>query len=179
MPSKHVDTVFLNGTVGVGKSTVAEIVSDLKIRAAQPHALVDLDHMRSCWPAPENDPFNLALELANLTAVVDNYRRAGIEHLVVVGVAENADAVEMYRKSTGSPELLMCRLTAEPAVVAERLRNRHRDDPSGLDWHLARAVELESILDAAGLDDIVLDTTDVGPTDVARSVMSAAGWCER
>ncbi|WP_430332914.1 AAA family ATPase [Rhodococcus sp. ACT016] len=171
-----IDTVFLNGTVGVGKSTVADIVSELKALAGQPHALIDLDYLRTCWPAPENDPFNFALELANLTSVVDNYRRAGIEHLILVGVAETADAVEKYREATHSPDLLMCRLTAQPAIVAERLRRRHRDDPAGLDWHLARATELASILDAAEIDDVVLDTTSAGPTDVARSVMSAAEW---
>ncbi|MFF1946038.1 AAA family ATPase [Rhodococcus qingshengii] len=169
-------TVFINGTVGVGKSTVAQAISGCNVRAERPHAVIDLDYIRSCWPAPENDPFNFTLELENLNSLAENYRRAGIEHLIVVGVAETAEAVEKYRDATQSPDLMMCRLTAKPEIVAARLRDRHRDDPTELGWHLARAVELTSILDAAEVDDVVLDTTEVEPHDVACSVMSATGW---
>lgn len=170
------DAVFLNGTVGVGKSTVAQTVSDLKVRARDPHALIDLDYIRSCWPAPADDPFNLTVELTNLNSIAENYRRTGIKHFILVGVAETCEVVKRYQRTIASRSLLMCRLTATPETIADRLRDRHRSDHDSLRWHLTRATELTSILDAAELGGVVLDTTGAHPLAIAHSVMSAAGW---
>jgi len=40
-----VDSVFLNGTVGVGKTTLAAALSAIE---SQTHAVLDLDEIRHC-----------------------------------------------------------------------------------------------------------------------------------
>lgn len=72
------DVVFLNGTVGAGKTTVADALSDLERRYRRPHAVIDLDQLRRLWPSTESDPFHLELELEYLAVVAANYRRFGI-----------------------------------------------------------------------------------------------------
>jgi Zeta toxin len=62
------DVVFLVGTVGAGKTTVADALSDLERRYRRPHAGIDLDQLRRLWPSAESDPFHLALELENLAS---------------------------------------------------------------------------------------------------------------
>ena len=55
------------------------------------------------------------------------------------------------------------------------MRRRH-DGPvaaASLAWHLDRARELAAILDAADLDDAVVDVSDLAPRDAARAVLSA------
>ncbi|MDR6989252.1 adenylylsulfate kinase-like enzyme [Paenarthrobacter nitroguajacolicus] len=44
--------IFLNGTVGVGKTTVAVYVGKALQRLGIAHAIIDLDAIRHAWPAP-------------------------------------------------------------------------------------------------------------------------------
>lgn len=43
-------TFFLNGSVGVGKTTTAEAVGDLLAERGIPHAVIDLDVLRRVLP---------------------------------------------------------------------------------------------------------------------------------
>ncbi len=165
--------IFLNGTVGVGKSTVLDHVADLWQEAEQPYAVFDLDHLRRTWPAPDGDPFNLALELAN-SALRSNDPAPSGRAVAVAGVLERAADRPAYEAALGG-RLVVVRLTARPEVVESRLRRRH-DGPvaaASLAWHLDRARELAAILDAADLDDAVVDVSDLAPRDAARAVLSA------
>lgn len=65
--------LLITGTVGSGKTTVAETISELLVERGMTHAVVDLDQLRLSWPPPVGDRFNYALELANLRAVAANY----------------------------------------------------------------------------------------------------------
>ncbi|HEY4268809.1 MAG TPA: hypothetical protein VGM94_11520 [Galbitalea sp.] len=171
-----VDSVFINGTVGAGKSTLAEAMSALETSAGHPHALIDLDSLRRFWPAPASDRFNHRLELENLRHVADNYRRAGAQHFVLAGVIEEAAQVPRYEEALQSDGVLVCRVVANAEVIAARITQRHADDSPVLDWHLRRAPELSAILDAAALDDLVLDSTSASPAELATRLRAAAGW---
>jgi chloramphenicol 3-O-phosphotransferase len=171
-----VDSVFINGTVGAGKSTLAEAMSALETSSGHPHALIDLDSLRRFWPAPPGDRFNHGLELENLRHVAANYRRAGAQHFVLAGVMEEAAQVPRYEEALQSDRVLVCRVVATAEVVAARLARRHADDSHALDWHLRRALELTAILDAAALDDLVLDSTSTLPAELATQLRVAAGW---
>lgn len=97
--------LFLNGAVGVGKTATLEALGDLLAGRPIPRALIDLDWLREVWPAPSDDPFNLKLELANLTAVAANSLSCGARVLAMAGVLE----------TTGSPRFLRA-----PSVPADR-----------------------------------------------------------
>ena len=102
--------IFLNGTVGVGKSTVLDHVADLWQEAEQPYAVYDLDHLRRTWPAPDGDPFNLALELANLRALRSNDPAPSGRAVAVAGVLERAADRPAYEAALGG-RLVVVRLT--------------------------------------------------------------------
>jgi chloramphenicol 3-O-phosphotransferase len=170
------DSVFLNGTVGAGKSALADAIS-----AAEPatHAVIDLDELRRLSPAPHGDPFNHELELRNLRSVVANYRAAGAGRFVLAGVIEEPAEVDRYLDALGSTGMLLCRLVAPPEVLEARLRERHRDDPEGLAWHLARVGELAAVLDRFDRHDLVLESSAASPAELAATVREAAGWDRR
>ncbi|WP_348789077.1 hypothetical protein [Leifsonia sp. NPDC080035] len=165
--------LFLNGTVGSGKSATADAVGDLLAERGIPHAVIDLDALRRVWPAPADDPFQTELELANLSDYARNASAAGARVLVLAGVVEEVAALPRYEEAVGGPVTLV-RLRADPGVTERRLRARHSADPDGLDWHLARRGELEAVLDGAGLPDTTVTTDDRTPRQVAEEALS--GW---
>lgn len=171
-----IDSIFLNGTVGVGKTTVAEALGELEAANGRAHAVIDLDQIRRCWPAPDGDPFGHEVELANLRDLVANYRVFGAEHFIVAGVIEDAAEIPRYEAALKSSGLLICRLEADAEVIEGRLTRRHADDPEGLEWHREWAEELAGILVEAALDGLVLDASTRTPRELAATIAAAAGW---
>lgn len=47
--------IFLNGTVGAGKTTVAACIGKALQRLGIAHAIIDLDAIGSAWPGPQGD----------------------------------------------------------------------------------------------------------------------------
>lgn len=93
--------LLINGTVGVGKTTVAAAVCDLLVQRQVPNALIDVDGLRKAWPSPPQDPFNMGLALRNLASVAANYVEAGVTHLILAGVYRDADRSESVRGCAG------------------------------------------------------------------------------
>lgn len=167
--------IFLNGTVGVGKTTVAVCIGNALQQLGIAHAVIDLDAIRRAWPAPAGDRFNHELELVNLASLVENYVEAGIGTFVLAGVIEDAGEIRRYRHALRGRRLRVCRITAPESVLKARLTSRHRDDPDGLRWHLNRAIELDSILVKQSLDDFVVDSSTRSAESVAWEVLNLAG----
>jgi adenylylsulfate kinase len=167
--------LLITGTVGVGKSTVAAHVGDILTARRVPHAVIDLDWLRTSWPTPPEDPFNLAMELQNLNSVAANYRHAGVDRFVLAGVLERRGDLPCYEHAIGEP-VRVVRLRAEPRLVRQRLLARHALDPARRRWHLARADELDAILDDARVSDIDIDIGTRAPESIAMEVTSCLGW---
>ena len=172
-----VTAVVINGTTGVGKSATLQAMGALLAEQRLPHALVDFDFLSLAWPAPGDDPFNLRLGLRNLTDVAANYRAAGLERLGIASVVTNRADADAFLRATGSERMLICRLRAKPSTVEARLRRRHGAQAEWeLPWFLERFQVLEDELDAAAIDDVVIDVDDLSPTAVAREALAAVGW---
>jgi adenylylsulfate kinase-like enzyme len=164
-----VKALLVTGPVGVGKTTVAEAVGGRLTEAEVPHAVIDLDWLRYSWPSPADDPFHLALELRNLSAVARNYAEAGAQRLVLAGVVESRADRERYAEVLGA-KLTVCRLKADLSVIRQRLVSRHRDGED-LQWHLNRAAELEQIYASAWVEDFVV-AAGRPVAEVAQDVIS-------
>ncbi|NJP95386.1 hypothetical protein HCN51_39135 [Nonomuraea sp. FMUSA5-5] len=162
--------LLITGTVGSGKTSVADAVGDLLAGRQVPNAVIDVDWLRRAWPSPPSDPFHGELTLRNLRPVAANYREAGAERLVLAGVVESRAERDAYEEALGVP-LRVCRLQVELPEVRRRLEARHAFDPEGLDWHLKRSGELASILEVARVEDFVVDGSDGLPSQVATRVL--------
>jgi adenylylsulfate kinase-like enzyme len=170
------EAVLLTGTVGAGKTTTMHALGALLGERGRSHALVDADAIRLLHPAPPADPFQQALELANLRDMSRNYRSAGAEVIVVAAVVEHADDVPRYADALGARDLLLVRLTVDADAVEARLRSRHAEDPAGLAWHRARAPQLAAVLAGADLGGVAVDTTSRRAAEVAALIADRAGW---
>ncbi|MEW1887893.1 MULTISPECIES: AAA family ATPase [unclassified Streptomyces] len=167
--------LLVNGTVGVGKTSVAEAVGDLLADAGVSHAVLDLDWLRKSWPAPPGDRFNFGLLLRNVRSIAGNYLDAGATRLVLAGVVERQDERKQLADAVGA-DLTVCWLQAELPVIHQRLAQRHANEPAALRWHLDRSAELDAILSRAAVDDFTVDTTTSSVHDAAASVIRAANW---
>jgi adenylylsulfate kinase len=93
----------------------------------------------------------------------------------MAGVCESRQDLDRLAAAVGAP-LVVCRLRIPLAVMQTRLRQRHAADPAGLAWHLARAGQLDSILDAADVADVELSIDERTLPEVAADVIAAIGW---
>lgn len=167
--------LLITGTVGVGKTSVADAVGGLLAGAGVPGAVVDLDRLCQSWPVPAGDPFNFGMLLRNLRCVAGNYLDAGATRLVLAGVAESRAERRRYQDAIGVG-LSVCRLRVHLPAVRQRLARRHGDDHGALRWHLDRSGELDRILDRAQVEDFTIDATDSSVDATAVAVLRAATW---
>jgi hypothetical protein len=167
--------LWLNGTVGVGKTTVGTVVAGRLAASGETAAFVDTDALGDLAPRPVDDPFNTRLVARNLAAVAANFSEAGARSLVVAGVIEATDDLERYEQAVCA-RITLVRLVMPAPDIESRLRARHGDiDPGGLRWHLDRAPVLAAALDASSLP--MIDVTNSGdPDTTARAVLAAVGW---
>ncbi len=163
--------IFLNGGYGVGKSATLDHVGDLLADNGQAFSLMDVDWFHRSWPPATDDPENVVIEAQNMTAAWGNYLRAGPRQPVVAGVlASNADR-DRYAGVFALP-IRSIRLVARPAVVETRLRGRYTEHQvANLSWHLERHVTLTDSLELNGLDEAIVDTSELGPRAVAAAVL--------
>ena len=167
--------LLITGTVGAGKTSVAEMVGDLLSEAGVPNAVTDLDWLRRSWPSPAGDRFNLAMELRNLRAMARNYLDGGAGRIILAGVIETQIEREHHLDALGVP-LAVCRLRVDLPVVRARLARRHKGESAALHWHLDRSGELDAILETAGVEDFTVDASDLSIALTAAKVIRAAGW---
>ena len=94
---------MITGVYGAGKSSVAEeIAHALEARGAR-FGAVDLDWLM-WFGVPGVEPENLRrVFLANLAAVVANYRDAGVIHLVLAGAVRDREEVGELEAAAGMP----------------------------------------------------------------------------
>jgi chloramphenicol 3-O-phosphotransferase len=161
--------IFLNGGFGAGKSSALEHVGDLLAEAGRPFSLMDVDWFHRSWP-PAN-PDNSLIEAHNIATVWKCYQSAGPRQLVMSGVISTIAAQERYAAAV-ERRIRMVRLTADADIIRQRLRGRYSSSQrSALEWHLERCDEIAARLEAADLDELVIDTSMLKPHEVAERTL--------
>ena len=172
-----VPTIVVTGPVGVGKTTLVEAMSSLLRQAEIPHAAVDFDQLTASYPrSPDDDVWGTELGLANLAALWRNYSALGADRLVIARVIEARQDLDGFRRAVPGAEIVVVRLRAP----LETLRSRVRQRGTGLsmEWHLNRAGVLAASMDAAPVEDLLVDTDGRHQTELARDVLDRVGWLD-
>lgn len=164
-----IPTIVITGPVGVGKTAVASVMSDLLSAANEPHALIDMDHLRMSYPRPPEDRFHMALGLRNLAALWANYRAAGAECLLLADIVESQGDVDAYRVAVPNADVTVVRLLATPDAVRRRLALRESGE--SLRWHQYRAVELAALMEKEAIGDVLVETDEKTAIQVATEIV--------
>jgi chloramphenicol 3-O-phosphotransferase len=170
-----IDAAVLTGTIGVGKTTVAEAISDSLHRAGHRHALLDLDWLGQLYPPVDpSDPYRLDLALANLAQIVPNFVAAGARRFVIAATITSREELAGLRSSLPAGRLTVVLLTAPPEIVAARIQAR--DSGAMREDFLARTEALAEKIRSAGEADLVVDAGARPPDEVAAEILERLGW---
>lgn len=163
--------LVITGTVGVGKSSVADEVYEILKKQSAHLALINLDELGYTGTAPKDDPFNINLRFKNLQAIWKNYEEAGTKGVIIPFVVEHRQSIKRFTQAIPNADIHVIRLDAPIDVVKERIRKR----PMGgsLEWHLKRAAELAQILKHNKPEDIVIETVGKSISDVAKEIIKS------
>lgn len=168
-----VQVLVLTGSMGAGKTTVLGEASDLLTARGVVHAVIDLDDLTAVGLS---DHLCTELTYANLASVWSNFARAGVTRLLLGEAVENADELARIRAAIPDSTFVVCRLTATVETMQRRLRTR---EPGMLQpTFLARARELDDVLERARLEDFCVANDHGSVTDVAAEVLTVAGWLD-
>ena len=161
--------LVVTGPVGIGKTTIAWEMAEVLDEQGLPFGFFDPDaiHFR---PVPDDDPFGSRVWIAALETA---WTLMEVDRLIVPVVVE--ERVDAERLLPGAA-LTIARLTASPATVGERIRRRELG--AGLDWHLARARELEAHWLEHPVEDFLVETEGRDLRDIAVEVLTRSGWIQ-
>ncbi|MFD0501256.1 MULTISPECIES: hypothetical protein [Streptomyces violaceusniger group] len=104
-----------------------------------------------------------------------HYLDAGATRPVLAGVVQDQHERKLLADAVGA-QPTVCRLQAELPINHQRLAQRHNSELEALRWHLNRSGELDRTLSRSAVDDFTVDAGTGFVTDVAVSVLRAAGW---
>lgn len=173
-PFETVPVLLITGPVGVGKTSVAGAVSELLSESEVPHALVDIDRLSECYPAPSNDRYNSRLALRNLASIWPNFLEAGARCLILAIVIESRDDLDGYREAVPGATIVVVRLQASSEALSKRIRLR--DSGRWVEWDLARASELAEQMDRDRVEDLLIETDGKDLAAVAGEILERSGW---
>ena len=167
----QVTVIVISGSMGSGKTTVLAEASDLLAASGVVHAAIDLDALGIAHLPGEA---RRALIYRNLASVWGNYAAAGVTRLLLADAVESRAELDRIRQAIPGCAVIVCRLTAKLETMQRRVSVR---EPGMLREELVgRVMVLDTLLDDARLEDFSLVNEDGAVTEVARELLTRAGW---
>lgn len=139
-------------------------------RAEIRHALIEGDNLDQAYPQPWRNGVDLAEQ--NLAAMWRNYRAAGYTRLIFTNSVSVLEIATLVAAIGGPVRSFGVLLTATDTTTAQRLARR--EIGTALAGHIERSKLAAIKLAAAPVYRAATDDKSV--TDIAKEVISAAGW---
>jgi adenylylsulfate kinase-like enzyme len=171
MASEDLRAVLITGVFGSGKSSVAMEMADVLESRDEAYAMLDLDFL-DWFSRPGDDDHDVhRMLLANMAAVLGNYRAADVSRFILARSFREAWEIEDVRTTVGTP-MLVVRLTAPLEEIERRLEadvtRARRDDLEEAAVWLAEGT-------GEGLEDVTI-ASDRPVREVATEILSVLGW---
>jgi ribose 1,5-bisphosphokinase PhnN len=160
--------LVVTGPVGVGKTTVAWEIAEVLEQGDVAYGFFDPDAIHFHPRAPE-DPFGYRVALAALDTA---WPLMGADRLLMPLVVGDRTQLEHF----AGWDVTVARLTASPSVLEARIRGRELG--AGLQWHLARAAELQAWWREHPVEDFVVETDGRRVRELAVEVLTRAAWLD-
>jgi hypothetical protein len=165
-----IDVLFLHGSPGAGKTTLARAVSEILRAAGLAHGVIELDEISLVYPGQGR-----SFARDNLRAIWPRYAAVPGLRLLLSGVVADEDELLLLREALPGARLVVCELTAPEAVLKARVTAR---EPNEF-WQegLRRWVDVfHAREDRARIRDFLVSTHERSCEAAAREVITRAGW---
>jgi gluconate kinase len=170
-----VEVLLIAGRSGVGKTSIALMVSARLQASGVAHCHVEGDNLDAAYPKPPDDPRGTKLTEANLRALWSNYARIGHRRLIFANTVSVLERDLIVRAVGGNARTVGVLLSATDDTVARRLAGRESGDE--LRRHLIRSRQMATVLlDRAPPDTHRVTTDDRSVEAVAVDVLRLTGW---
>ncbi|MCH7585321.1 MAG: hypothetical protein IH941_09185 [Acidobacteria bacterium] len=170
----RVPVLVVSGSIGSGKTTLLGELADLLIEAGEAFAAIEVDAFTQVFPRPKSDPYAMELAVRNLAAVWTNAASAGARRLVLASVIETSADLDALLGAVPGADPFVVRLAVDDAALLARVRRRELG--TALAWHLDRSIELARILEAAAVEDVVVESDERAIRQIALEILQAAEW---
>ena len=168
--------ILISGPVGVGKTSVAQEMSNQLAAAAIAHTFMDLDALTHTYPRRDDDPYGQTLALKNLQAVWTNAQSYTPHILIIARVIETEATALKIADTVHANECSIVQLDARDETLLSRVRQREHG--VGRKWHEARALELSKSLSRTDFAKLVLSTDDRSVVDIADEILQQLALIE-
>ena len=163
--------LLITGAVGVGKSSVADVLYDkISNNKEATIALINFDELTYYSPRPKDDPYGTKMGLKNLEKIWQNYNMAGINNLIIPYVIESQADIDDFTSCIVNANVYVVVLRAN----FETLKNRIISRPLSwdVDWHIKRAKQQIKIYQQSNIGNLYIDTNSKSLKDIAQTIMS-------
>jgi len=162
--------IIINGSLGVGKSSVAE---ELHWKFDKSVSL-DGDAIGDVHPFEIYDDDRIVYLYRTLALLIDFHQKNGFPNFVMNYVFESSGSLEdLYELLRPLDSVFHTYwLTCDAEKQAQRIQHRQRND---LEWELTRFLELQQIQAAAAKQGFIgkeVDTTHLSLSEVAEKIWS-------
>ncbi len=181
-PDMRPSVLLVTGTLGVGKTEVVREINEVLRTRGVSNATIDLDWIGK-GRQPQDWPHQTwrfgtrtaDLQVANLRVMWPNYTRLGITRLLLAGVIDSREHVMGVLEAVDARDFSVCRLTAPPAVLRERIERRELG--IARDFILRYSREVDANLDALNIASLtVANDGSTTITAVAEKILADSGW---
>ncbi len=169
--------MLLGGRAGVGKTSIAYVMSALLRAAGVAHCHIEGDVLDAVYPKPTDDPYGSGLTERNLGHLAGEYRRLGHTRFIYVNTVSVIEPDLVCRAIGDVGHLIPVLLEADDTAVTDRLASRERG--TELARHLTRGPQMATLLAEKASPDVHrLDVTDTTVADAAARVLHLTGWLQ-
>jgi hypothetical protein len=165
------DAVLIVGAYGTGKTSVAIEMAGILEDAGLSYALLDLDFQGWVSLEDHDEHEHPRFLLANLAAVVSNYRAAGVRFFVLAGFVGGPASLQAIRDVVDMP-LRVVRLEVPWPEIERRLR---ADVTTGRQHDLRESKQQLASAEGVGLEDRIVQN-DRPLQEVATELVGWLGW---
>jgi hypothetical protein len=164
--------LIITGTMGAGKTAVLGEASDILAERGIVHAAIDMDALGLAYLpfAASSD----AVMYDNLRSICRNYAALGVRRFLLARALEDDAQLLLCREIVPASNTVVCRLTASIELMQRRVERR--EPGISQQEYVARVAKLNAILDGSHLEDFAVANEDRSLTEVAREVLTRAGW---
>lgn len=166
--------VLITGPCGAGKTTTMWRLGEVLASQDIPHAVIDVDYVRTFHPAPEDDPFNSRLAMRNIAAMAANFREVGARCLIFAEVVEHPELALGYGELIPGSDVHVIRLNVPMDLLMARLEARETAET--INWYRNRSRELQGVMERWQIGDLVIDVGNRSVEDIATEIAAHLGY---